>query len=115
MMQNKSKDAKKFTEYYQKKRVTGTYDKQRGGNAYRRNKRQKELKIFLDLLDKKPGENVLELGCSSGFLTEHLGKVTAIDTSEDMLEIAHSKNPKSKCIPGDMCCYNEGMESFRQE
>ena len=101
-MQTKSKDAKKFTEYYRKKHVTGTYDQQRQKSVYRRDKREKELKIFLDLLDKKQGEKVLELGCSSGFLTEHLGKVTAIDTSNDMLEIAHSKNPESKCIPGDM-------------
>jgi ubiquinone/menaquinone biosynthesis C-methylase UbiE len=98
----KSKETEEFTKYYQQDKVTGTYDAQREGNKYRKNKRKIELKIFLDLIDKKDGEEVLELGCSSGFLTEHLGKVTAIDTSEDMLKIAHSKNPKSKCIPGDM-------------
>ena len=35
----KSKDAEKFTEYYRKNRVTGTYDKQREGTAYRRSKK----------------------------------------------------------------------------
>lgn len=98
----KSKDTQKFTEYYRKKKVTGTYDSQREGTAYRRRKRQIELKCFLELLDKKDNEKVLELGCSSGFLTKHLGKVTAVDTSEDMLEIAHSKNPLSECIHADM-------------
>jgi ubiquinone/menaquinone biosynthesis C-methylase UbiE len=98
----KSKEASDFTDYYRQKRVTGTYDKQREGNKYRKVKRKKELKFFLDLIDKKPGEKVLELGCSSGFLTEHLGKVTAIDTSKDMLSIAHAKNPESKCVYGDM-------------
>jgi ubiquinone/menaquinone biosynthesis C-methylase UbiE len=98
----KSRDAQKFTEYYRRKHVTGTYDSQREGNEYRREKRRKELKIFLSLLDKKEGEEVLELGCSSGFLTKHLGRVTAIDTSTDMLKIAHSKNPQSRCVPGDM-------------
>jgi ubiquinone/menaquinone biosynthesis C-methylase UbiE len=98
----KSKKSQEFTKYYQQKKVTGTYDAQREGNTYRIRKRGKELKIFLELIDKGPNEEVLELGCSSGFLTKHLGKVTAIDTSEDMLELAHSKNPLSKCIPGDM-------------
>ena len=98
----KSKDTQKFTRYYQEKRVTGTYDSQREGNKYRREKRALELKCFLELLDKKGKEKVLELGCSSGFLTKHLGEVTAIDTSKDMLEIAHNKNPDSKCIYADM-------------
>ena len=98
----KSKDAEKFTEYYKKKKVTSTYDKQREGTHYRRNKRKVELKFFLKLIDKKAKDKVLELGCSSGFLTEHLGKVTAIDTSEGMLEITRKKNPQAKCIPGDM-------------
>ena len=101
-MDVKSKDAEKFTEYYRKQHVTGTYDKQRQGTRYRREKRRKELKHFLDLIDKKYGEKVLELGCSSGFLTQHLGEVTAIDTSEGMLKIASAKNPLANCIPGDM-------------
>jgi len=98
----KSKDAQKFTKYYQKKKVTGTYDLQREGTAYRRRKREVELRYFLELLDKKNKDKVLELGCSSGFLTKHLGKVTSIDTSEDMLKIAHEKNPQAKCIHADM-------------
>lgn len=98
----KSKEAENFTEYYREKKVTGTYDKQREGNAYRRRKRRQELRYFLELVDKKDKEKVLELGCSSGFLTKHLGKVTAIDTSEGMLDIAHSKNPLAKCIHADM-------------
>ena len=98
----KSKDAEKFTEYYKKSRVTGTYDKQREANKYRRIKRAVELKYFLELINKQPKDKVLELGCSSGFLTKHLGKVTPIDTSEEMLRIAHSKNPDAKCLPGDM-------------
>jgi SAM-dependent methyltransferase len=98
----KSADTKAFTEYYRKKNVTGTYDAQREGSEYRRRKRALELRHFLDLVEKREGENVLELGCSSGFLTKYLGKVTAIDTSEDMLKIAFSKNPQSKCVYGDM-------------
>ena len=98
----KSVDTQKFTEYYRRKHVTGTYDKQREGTEYRRRKRALELKHFLDLIDKREGEKVLELGCSSGFLTKYLGKVTAIDTSEDMLKITKSKNPSANCISADM-------------
>ncbi len=98
----KSEDTQKFTEYYRRKQVTGTYDRQREGTEYRRRKRALELKHFLDLIDKRENEKVLELGCSSGFLTKYLGKVTAIDTSEDMLKIAHGKNPSAKCISADM-------------
>ena len=98
----KSANAQKFTEYYKQDRVTGTYDAQREGTAYRRKKRQAELKYFLELIDKKNNENVLELGCSSGFLTKHLGKITVIDTSKGMLEITKRKNPMAKCIHADM-------------
>lgn len=98
----KSKDTQKFAKYYQEKKVTDTYDLQREGTAYRRRKRQMELKYFLELLDKKKRDKILELGCSSGFLTKHLGKVTAVDTSKDMLKIANKKNPLAKCIHADM-------------
>lgn len=98
----KSEDTKKFTEYYRQKHVTGTYDNQREATEYRRRKRALELKHFLDLIDKREGEKVLELGCSSGFLTKYLGKVTAIDTSEGMLEITKKKNPSAECISADM-------------
>ena len=101
-MNFKSKNAEKFTDYYRKQNVTGTYDQQREGTRYRKEKRKRELGYFLELINKKPGEKVLELGCSSGFLTQHLGKVTAIDTSEGMLKIASAKNPLAQCIPGDM-------------
>src|SRR3989344_6490170 len=97
-----STDTQKFSDYYRKEHVTGSYDKQREGTEYRRRKRALELKYFLDLIDKKEKEKILELGCSSGFLTKYLGKVTAIDTSEGMLEITKKKNPNAKCIHADM-------------
>lgn len=93
---------KELVKYYKKKEVTEDYDKQREGTEYRKKKRKEELRLFLLLLNKKRGEKVLELGCSSGFLTKHLGKVTAIDTSKEMLKIAKKKNPKAKIIEADM-------------
>jgi len=98
----KSENASKFSEYYKKRKVTSTYDTQREGTKYRREKRKKELKYFLELLDKKENEKVLELGCSSGFLTKHLGKVTAIDTAEDMLKLTKQKNPDTTLMKADM-------------
>lgn len=97
-----SNNTDKFKEYYQQNKVSATYDKQREGNKYRRKKRELELKYFLELLDVNPNDDILELGCSSGFLTEHLGKVTAIDTSTNMLDITRKKNPKATCLEGDM-------------
>jgi len=91
-----------FKKYYQKEEITSSYTNQRLANKYRKQKRQKELGIFLELLDKKGGEKVLELGCSDGWLTKELGKVTAIDTSKEMLEIAKEKNPKAKVLEADM-------------
>lgn len=93
---------KDFSDYYKRKDVTGGYDQQREGTEYRKQKRAKELKIFLSLLNKQDKEKVLELGCSSGRLTQFLGKVTAIDTSKDMLKITKQKNPQAKIIHADM-------------
>ena len=98
----KNTEAEKFSEYYKQKKITETYDAQREGTAYRRRKREVELRYFLELIEKKNREKVLELGCSSGFLTKHLGKVTAIDTSADMLKITQQKNPLAKCVYADM-------------
>jgi ubiquinone/menaquinone biosynthesis C-methylase UbiE len=92
----------KFKEYYREGQVTKGYDKQREGTDYRRRKRKEEVELFLYLLDKKRGEKVLEIGCSSGRLTRHLGNVTAIDTSKNMLKIAKRKNPKAKVVEADM-------------
>ncbi len=97
-----SEDANKFSNYYKQRIVTSTYDKQREGTKYRREKRKRELKYFLELIDKNLKDKVLELGCSSGFLTKHLGKVTAIDTAKSMLEIARQKNPIGKYVCASM-------------
>jgi 2-polyprenyl-3-methyl-5-hydroxy-6-metoxy-1,4-benzoquinol methylase len=91
-----------FKEYYKDNEVTGTYHDQRSKTKYRRTKRQLELKHFLDLLDKKGKEKVIELGCSGGFLTDHLGDCTAIDTSFGMLKITKERNPKAKVKEADM-------------
>lgn len=104
--------SEELIKYYQKENVTSGYDKQREGNKYRIEKRKKELDIFLSLLDKKEGEKVLELGCSSGFLAKELGKMWAIDTSPRMLEITKQKNPEAIVQEADMFKLPFDNESF---
>jgi len=91
-----------FSRYYKDKEVTDTYDTQREGTKYRREKRKIELQIFLELLDKKEGEEVLEIGASSGALTKYLKKVVAVDTNSEMLKLTKQKNPQANCICADM-------------
>src|SRR5476649_1585356 len=51
----------------------------------------------LELLDIKPGERILDLGCGTGHLTnkikEHGADVTGIDASEDMIAKAKESFP----------------------
>jgi ubiquinone/menaquinone biosynthesis C-methylase UbiE len=55
-----------------------------------------EKGIFVNFLEKLPRGTLLELGCGTGHWTDFFSKqgfkVTAIDTSEKMLQIARRKN-----------------------
>ena len=101
-MENKEK----FAEYYQRKMVSGGYDNQREGTEYRRKKR------LLELINKSPNDKLLEIGCSSGFLTQHLGECIAIDTNADMLRLSKEKNPFAKYAVMDMFNMNFPKNSF---
>jgi predicted TPR repeat methyltransferase len=93
---------REFSEYYKDKDVCSTYDSQRLKTRYRRGKREKEMSIFLDLLSPM-NDKILEVGCSSGFLTQFLGdNVYALDTSPQMIAIARMKNPKARFCCQDM-------------
>lgn len=98
----KKMSKQEFKKYYQKKEVTSTYIDQRMATQYRRDKRAKEFRIFLDLLNKKPGEKVLEIGASGGCLTKFLGKVIALNISKEMLRTIKEKNPEAKLVCSDM-------------
>ena len=51
----------------------------------------------IDLLDVKPGERILDLGCGTGHLTKHIQElgadVVGIDSSPEMIAQAQGKNP----------------------
>ncbi|MFD2933901.1 class I SAM-dependent methyltransferase [Spirosoma flavum] len=52
---------------------------------------------LLDLLNPQPGERILDLGCGSGELTQHIAErgaqVVGIDSSAEMLAKAHAQFP----------------------
>lgn len=53
----------------------------------------------LDLLEPKPGENILDLGCGSGYLTNEIriqgAVVLGVDSSAEMIEKAKQKCPET--------------------
>lgn len=63
----------------------------------------------LDLLDVGPGDHVLELGCGTGsntrLLVERGVRVTALDLSEPMLEVARRKVPGARFLAADILTY----------
>ena len=49
-----------------------------------------------------PPASTLDVACGTGFLTRHLpGRVTGLDQSEAMLEIARERVPRAKFVVGD--------------
>jgi SAM-dependent methyltransferase len=61
----------------------------------------------LDLLDPKPGERVLDVGCGDGVLTKKIAargaQVTGVDASLDMIDAAHANGVDALVVDaGDM-------------
>lgn len=52
---------------------------------------------LLDILEAKPGERILDLGCGTGHLTEQIAatgaKIIGVDRSPDMIQQARAKYP----------------------
>ncbi len=69
----------------------------------------------VSLLNIKPDETVLELGCGTGFLTKKLvakhARVTSIDQSPSMLARAREKVPQGKFVQADILKYRN-IEKF---
>jgi ubiquinone/menaquinone biosynthesis C-methylase UbiE len=68
---------------------------------------ESEKKLFLKLVDSKEGQSLLDIGCGTGYFSfwfHSLGlKITGIDTSLEMLNVAKSKikNENIKFIKAD--------------
>lgn len=71
-----------------------------------------------DLLELRPGESVLEIGCGTGQLTGWLaervrpGRVVAVDFSPNMLCVAKSKNIPATFRLADVCQDDLGHAEF---
>ncbi|MGH2645856.1 MAG: class I SAM-dependent methyltransferase, partial [Chitinophagaceae bacterium] len=59
----------------------------------------------LELLDVKPGERILDLGCGTGYLTkeikQHGAEVVGMDASADMISRAAKEHPDVDFLLGD--------------
>lgn len=81
--------------YYKDKNVAKSYDKLRFSSLGGRYIRQTERRIFLDLLGDIEGKKILDMATGTGRLAidmaERGGKVTGVDVSGEMLEIARGK------------------------
>lgn len=64
----------------------------------------------LDLLDPKPGEQVLDLGCGTGQLTQQIAergaKVVGLDASPEMIGQARQNYPHLRFVLGDAAKMN---------
>jgi trans-aconitate methyltransferase len=65
----------------------------------------KRVGDLIDLLDPKPGERILDLGCGTGHLTAQIAArgavVTGLDASVSMIAQARQNYPKLKFVLGD--------------
>ena len=66
----------------------------------------------VELLDPKPGEHILDLGCGDGTLTQALvdagAVVTAVDASEDMVAAARARGLDAQAMDGERLSF-EGL------
>ena len=78
----------------------------------------KGLEYRAGLLELRPGECVLEIGCGTGQLTGWLaervrpGRVVAIDFSPEMLRVAQAKNIPATFRLADVCQDDLGRAEF---
>lgn len=69
-------------------------------------------------LDLRSGQDVLEVGCGTGQVTEwlarcvHPGRVTAVDFSPAMLELARQRGVAAEFVDADVCRDDLGRARF---
>jgi trans-aconitate methyltransferase len=64
----------------------------------------------VELLDPKPGERILDLGCGDGVLTEEIAalgaKVVAVDAAPDMVAAAKARGLDARVVPGQSLAFD---------
>ena len=86
----------RMKEYYD--RLAPAYDR----SAASREEAAEDLPGLLHAISLLPPARVLDVACGTGSLTTHLGaKVTGLDQSEAMLEVARGRAPRADFVRGD--------------
>jgi SAM-dependent methyltransferase len=69
----------------------------------------------LDLLDPKPGERILDLGCGDGVLTEKLAgrgaTVVGVDSSQSMVEAARARGLDVRVMNGETLAFAQEFDA----
>src|SRR5712692_5283153 len=69
----------------------------------------------LELLDPRPGERILDLGCGDGALTEKIvaasATVVAVDAAPDMVAAARARGIDARVMPGQSLAFDREFEA----
>jgi SAM-dependent methyltransferase len=69
----------------------------------------------VELLDPKPGERILDLGCGDGALTEKLiaagAEVVAVDAAPDMVAAARARGIEAHVVPGQSLAFEREFDA----
>ena|SRR5437588_2565630 len=69
----------------------------------------------VELLDPKPGERILDLGCGEGALTEKLvaagATVVAVDAAPDMVAAARARGLDARVVPGQVLDFDREFDA----
>jgi len=68
-----------------------------------------EFALLVRLLDARPAETLLDVGCGTGYFSRRFSreaglKVTGMDIAPDMLDLAHGKAPEILLARADAAC-----------
>ncbi len=69
----------------------------------------------LAMLDPKPGERILDLGCGDGVLTEKIiaagAEIVAVDAAPDMIAAARARGIDARVVPGQSLAFDSEFDA----
>lgn len=79
----------------------------------------REFALLAGLLDARPGETLLDVGCGTGYFSRRFSReaglmVTGIDIAPDMLDLARRKAPEIALARADATCLPFADRAFDQ-
>jgi SAM-dependent methyltransferase len=70
---------------------------------------------LVELLNPKPGEHILDLGCGDGFLTQRLAAsgatVLGVDSSPQMVAAAKERGVDARCMSGEALPFDQQFDA----